>query len=71
MNGSLTLHYSDSDPQLKTRLCTWGFAPFDLKNYELLQCAFLVLKHVLALPELEDYPVSDGKIDMDEAAMNT
>ncbi|SAM01595.1 hypothetical protein [Absidia glauca] len=53
---------SDSDLRLKTRLCTWGFAPFDLKNYELLQCAFLVLKHVLALPELNDYSVSDGDL---------
>lgn len=71
MDGLLTLHDSDSDPRLKTRLCSWGFAPFDLENYELLQCAFLVLKHVLALPELNSYPLSDGKVDLFEAAMNT
>ncbi|KAI8334442.1 hypothetical protein BC941DRAFT_432989 [Chlamydoabsidia padenii] len=52
----------DSDDQLKARLSSWKFAPFELKNYELLQCTFLVLRHVLALPGLNEFPISDNDL---------
>ncbi|CAO3591876.1 unnamed protein product [Absidia cylindrospora] len=55
---------SETNTQLRTQISSWGFAPFDYNYYELVQCAFIVLRHVLTLPGLENISrsVSDGDL---------
>ncbi|ORZ14239.1 hypothetical protein BCR42DRAFT_418351 [Absidia repens] len=53
---------SDTKARLKARLCSWNFEPFDLTQYELIQCVFIVLKHILDLPDLKHISMSDDEL---------
>ncbi|CAO3590012.1 unnamed protein product [Absidia cylindrospora] len=53
---------SGTNARLKARLCSWDFEPFDLTQYELIQCVFIVLKHILDLPDLKHISMSDDEL---------
>ena len=40
--------------QLQLLVFTWNFIPYELSSDELLMCAYLMISHVLTIPELQD-----------------
>ncbi|CAO3645535.1 unnamed protein product [Cunninghamella blakesleeana] len=53
---------SDRDTELRSSICSWNFAPFDYSTDELIQCAFIIIKYILDLPDLEYITVKDNDL---------
>ena len=46
---------------LATAIGTWGFSAHEYSEEQLVQAAFLMLHHALAIPELEQWRLPAGK----------
>ena len=44
---------------------TWAFPAHELSEEELVHAAYLMLKHVLEMPELEKWRISNGSLEND------
>ncbi|KAI8098956.1 uncharacterized protein BX664DRAFT_309976 [Halteromyces radiatus] len=53
---------SETNARLRSQLSSWHFAPFDFDHYELMQCVFILLNHVLEMPELQHISFSDDEL---------
>lgn len=60
-NNNKNIYISDRDAELRSSICSWNFAPFDYSTDELIQCAFIIIKYILALPDLKYITVKDSK----------
>ena len=52
-----TIDHSE-DPNLATAIGTWGFSAHEFSEEQLVQAAFLMLRHALSMPELEKWRIS-------------
>ncbi len=48
-------------PSLATAIGTWGFSAHEFSEEQLVQAAFLMLQHALAMPELAQWRLPAGK----------
>ena len=59
-SSSYTLNHSENQG-LATAIATWGFSAHEYSEEQLVQAAFLMLHHALAMPELEKWRLPAGK----------